>query len=419
MELEMVVRRRVGAMVARGCCALVLGAAAFTTLVLQTAPASAATGANFVATGHDMDFHCSGGDTNECAYLKIVVDKVRNGSTLPILALDQGTELPDALTAAGEAPVTVVDPSNATAFNAVAFTSGGAPKFSAIITASDSTCGGCDNTPAGEANINARANDFKDFFNAGGGILALAGADNRGDYYKFVPLGLTAAAVSPPFTVQPAGAALGITDAMVNCCATHNSFVIPAPPLGVLETDSMGLAETIFAFGASIGGGGFTSVTATKTADAAATVPGAQDGYTITLANTGSAAAPVTTITDTLPAGFSYVAGSTTGGITANPTVSGSQLTWTGTFSVPASGTLVFHFKVTVSTTPGHYTNSASASNGASTVASVTGTAPIDVGTVAVIPTFPLEGLPVAIGLGGGLLYLFYRFERRRRPVTG
>jgi hypothetical protein len=79
--------------------------------------AYAATGANFVATGHDMDFHCAFGSTDECAYLKIAVDKVRNGSTLPILALDQGTELPTALanagyTATGE--VVTVDPSNAT-----------------------------------------------------------------------------------------------------------------------------------------------------------------------------------------------------------------------------------------------------------------------------------------------------------------
>ena len=410
--------RRVRSLLARGCGVLVISAAAVSSVVLPAAPAHGATGANFIATGHDMDFHCSGGDTDECAYLKILVDKVRNGSTLPILALDQGTELPSALTAISEGPVTAVDPSNAAAFNAVAFTAGGAPKFSAIITASDETCGGCDNTTAGEANINARANDFKDFFNAGGGILALTGADNRATYYNFVPLpNLTATAVSEPFTVTATGAALGITNTMANCCPTHSSFLIPGSPFVVLETDSAGQAETIAAFGASIGSGGFTAVTATKTADAAATVPGAQDGYTVTLANSGTAAAAVTAITDTLPTGFSYIAGSTTGGITADPTSSGSQLTWSGTFSVPAGGTLVFHFKVTVSSTAGHYTNSVAATNGASPVASATGTAPIDVGTVAPIPTFPLEGLPIAIGLGSGLLYLVYRFWAHRRPI--
>ncbi len=234
--------------------------------VITSTAANAATGANFVATGHDMDFHCSGGDTDECAYLKIVTDVVRNKSTKPILALDQGTEVPRALTAAGESPVTTVDPSNKTALDAVKFTApNGTPLFSAIITASDSTCGGCDNTPAGEANINARAADFKTFFNHGGGILALAGADNIATYYNFVPLkGVDAQVVTAPFTVTPTGAKLKITTTMANCCATHNSFKLPTKPIVALETDSKGLAETIAALGVSIGGGGFTSSASTS-----------------------------------------------------------------------------------------------------------------------------------------------------------
>ena len=170
-------------------------------------PAHAVTPSNFVATGHDMDYHCTSGTTAECDYFKILVDKVRNGSTLPILALDQGSELTSALALAGESPVVTVDPSDTATFNATAFVDGsGAPKYSAIITASDSTCGGCDNTPAGEDNINARAADFATFFNAGGGIFALAGADNFATYYNFVPLtGVSGQAVTSPFTVQPAG----------------------------------------------------------------------------------------------------------------------------------------------------------------------------------------------------------------------
>src|SRR6266404_5317095 len=87
----------------------------------------AAAGANFVATGHDMDYHCGFGSTEECEYLKIVLDKVRAGSTLPILALDQGSEVPNALanagfTGAGE--VVTVNPADATAFNATAFVDG-------------------------------------------------------------------------------------------------------------------------------------------------------------------------------------------------------------------------------------------------------------------------------------------------------
>jgi hypothetical protein len=50
----------------------------------------------------------------------------------------------------------------------------------------------------------------------------------------------------------------------------------------------------------------------------------------VTLSNTGTAAASVTSMVETLPAGFGYVAGSTTGGITTDPAVAAGQLTWTG-----------------------------------------------------------------------------------------
>ncbi len=191
-----------------------------------TASSAFAAGANFVATGHDMDFHCAEEVTEECEYLKIVVDKVRSGSTLPILALDQSTEVQEALENAGYATgeIVVVDPSNAAALAATPFVDGGGhPLYSAIITASDTTCGGCDNTVEGETNINARAADFASFFNAGGGILALAGAENFETYYGFVPLSVAATAVAAPFTVTPEGAALGINEEMANCCATHNT----------------------------------------------------------------------------------------------------------------------------------------------------------------------------------------------------
>lgn len=231
-------------------------------LFLIAVPTSAyASGANFVATGHDMDYHCSGGTTEECEYLKIVVDKVRSGSTLPILAIDQGTEVERALINAGytgTGEVVTVSPLETTTFNSTAFVdSSNHPLYSAIITASDSTCGGCDNTPEGETNINARAADFATYFNHGGGILALAGAENYETYYNFVPLSVGATAVSPPFTVTPEGEAIGINTLMANCCATHNSFSIPKPPLVVLEDDSAEKAETIAAFNSVIEEGGF------------------------------------------------------------------------------------------------------------------------------------------------------------------
>ncbi|MDQ1385913.1 MAG: hypothetical protein QOG65_3292 [Actinomycetota bacterium] len=232
-------------------------------IALATAPAAhAATPGNFAATGHDMDFHCSGGSTDECNYMRIVLNKVRNGSTKPILALDQGSEVPTAVTdIGGEPAVTTVDPTSP-AFATTKFVgAGNVPLWSAIITASDSSCGGCDNTPAGEAKINARKADFATFLDNGGGILALTGADNFATYYDFMSLpNLGGAPVSAPFTVTAAGAAQGVTTAMANCCATHSSFKVPpSPPWTILETDSAKLAETIQCNGCGssvIGGGG-------------------------------------------------------------------------------------------------------------------------------------------------------------------
>jgi len=246
--------------------------------MLATASSAFASGANFIATGHDLDYHCSVAFETEveqeCKYLKIAVDKVRNGSTLPILALDQGNhnafpgvvELPEALKNAGYTgvgEVVTVDPANATELNETAFVNGkGEPLYSAIITASDETCGGCDDNEEGENNINARAADFKAFFNAGGGILALSGAFRFETYYNFVPLKVGATAVSPPFTVTPEGEALGITSEEANCCATHNSFDYPPPePFVTLEKDNAEKAETIAAFNVKITEQGFSTIT--------------------------------------------------------------------------------------------------------------------------------------------------------------
>ena len=90
------------------------------------------------------------------------------------------------------------------------------------------------------------------------------------------------------------------------------------------------------------------------------------------------------TISDTLPAGFSYVAGSTSGATTANPTVSGQTLTWTGPFSVPAgdgstAGSTTLHFDVTVSATPGDYVNNAGAVAAGFTVVPTGDSAPVTV----------------------------------------
>jgi uncharacterized repeat protein (TIGR01451 family) len=126
---------------------------------------------------------------------------------------------------------------------------------------------------------------------------------------------------------------------------------------------------------------GVVPLTTTKTAAQSSVAVGAADSYTITVSNTNAGAATLTAITDTLPAGFSYTLGSTTGATTADPSVAGQVLTWNGSFTVPAAGSLSLTFGVTASTTPGTYTNEATATaQGQFTVAGTGPTAPITVG---------------------------------------
>ena len=275
------------------------------TLLFFATFAATAFAGNFFATGHDQDLHCAGGETDECSYYAITTNFVRAGSTLPVLILDRGAlEAVSALNlaysnnqsstpTASSPPYVVEDPQGieATQINGSpppGITTGstwaatplvdgsGHPLWSAIIVASDASCGGCDlnNTddgshPDSDA-INARTSAIQAFFNVGGGLLYLAGADNSFDadgvagkdvYYASVPVTLTGVQVSEPFTVTPEGAALGITDAMANCCATHNSFSLPpaGSTIKVAETDSAGSAESLFVQNGNVCSGSFCS----------------------------------------------------------------------------------------------------------------------------------------------------------------
>jgi len=92
---------------------------------------------------------------------------------------------------------------------------------------------------------------------------------------------------------------------------------------------------------------GATPLSATVTADRPNTSPGSTDGYTITIHNPNATALSVNSITDTVPFGFAYQPGSTTGITTGEPAQSGFNLSWAGPFSVPGNGTISLHFLVT------------------------------------------------------------------------
>src|SRR5262249_16836426 len=101
--------------------------------------------------------------------------------------------------------------------------------------------------------------------------------------------------------------------------------------------------------------------------------------YTITFSNPNDTSYSLDSITDDLPSGFTYTAGSTTGATTSDPSISAGELTWSGSFPVPAHGTLTLHFGVTVASEPGDYYNDAGGHSNDDTVTPVTHTAKVTV----------------------------------------
>ena len=199
-------------------------------------------------TGHDADLHCSGG--SQCQFVRVAVSYVRAGApdpTKPVLVLDRGslqfgTAL-DSAFGAGVVPRVVMDPRSAQ-FRAAPLTTS---RYSAILVASDTTCGGCDlndfdSSPDSDA-INARKAAISSFFNAGGGVYANSGGSPGTAILSFRSLLL----VRPRASGRPGRAAAVLLDLGrnrrrlrgpgvpgreqakrdnndINCCATHNSF---------------------------------------------------------------------------------------------------------------------------------------------------------------------------------------------------
>lgn len=243
---------------------LVLKLVLASAVALVALPTAAASAGRLVVTGHDADLHCS--NNEQCHFVKVAVDFVRAGApdpSKPVLVLDRddldmSVALDNAF-GAGAVPRVVMDPRSAEFASAPLTTD----QYSAIVVASDQTCGGCDlnqptdtsETPDSDA-INARKDAIAAFFNAGGGIFAAAGATHGdGDaatgpdtYYNFVPLPLGGKQVAAPFTLTEPGKTLGFEDSTngigtnddINCCPTHNSFQEPpsGSALQVAERDS-------------------------------------------------------------------------------------------------------------------------------------------------------------------------------------
>ena len=145
-----------------------------------------------------------------------------------------------------------------------------ATKYSAMVVASDQSCGGCDNNSTDSANLAADSAAIASFFNAGGGIVAFAGASNT-SYYSFLP-----ASASNPGIVDCCGgfsqtaAGAGISVPADNTDFPHNFFAFPGtggmdPNWKVAETFTGGSSVgplvdqpfTVFIQNGTIGSTGF------------------------------------------------------------------------------------------------------------------------------------------------------------------
>jgi hypothetical protein len=97
------------------------------------------------------------------------------------------------------------------------------------------------------------------------------------------------------------------------------------------------------------------------------------------VSNPSSAAVVLSSVTDVLPEGFSYIPGSTTGVTTAEASIAGQTLTWKGPFTLGMSDSVMLAFAATAPSTPGTYLNNAGATADGVAVTPSGPTAPINV----------------------------------------
>ncbi len=232
--------------------------------------AGAAHAGNIFLTGHDTDFHMYNGSASANAAMVSDLAFVRHGSTLPVLTVDAGTQLTSDMTTLGVGYVNVNPGGTLTAsmFNPAL--------YSAILVASDSNCGGCDNTNADLANLATMSAAIASFVNAGGGLAGFAGATDT-TAYAYVPTAASNGGGNPPssgFVETAAGTALGLV--AENGDPTHNYFGTPgvgglSSTYTVVETNS-GNNESLAVAGAAISCG--TTGTCTITGTGSVPEPG-------------------------------------------------------------------------------------------------------------------------------------------------
>ncbi len=250
MQIASKFRRSAAAVLATG--SLLAGAIG----VGAVAPAAAVGPGVYFATGHDLDYHCAPdgeGDVHSCNQLKAMIDAATPAVTPRVLAItsNAGSYLTAALAQITGITATSVDALT----NPADYASANFSNYDVIVT--QSVYGNEEGDIAPDAwvtTLNTRKADLIAFYNSGGGVIQQANGGDGGNggsdvwaQQYYLALGFYAASVeqTDPRTVTAAGTAIGLTDAMSNCCATHNAFVHPPTTMQDLELDANGLAVTV------------------------------------------------------------------------------------------------------------------------------------------------------------------------------
>jgi hypothetical protein len=234
----------------------------FAAAMAITLASSASFAGSIYLTGHDVDFH-----NGQNTYGETILNYLRGQGTsseiakasykIGVLRGDYGSIGSVSATYGGFGAVTVRTMSSfSSAFDFATFLG----SVDVMSVSSMINCGGCTFSAADSAKLNGYAAEIASFFNAGGDIFGLTGAD-LSTYYQFLPPSAVASGASiygsTGFTATAAGTSIGILSGMINGFPTHNRFTSYASAFTVFETRgteiiSIGLRD------GKIGGGGIT-----------------------------------------------------------------------------------------------------------------------------------------------------------------
>ncbi len=234
------------------------------------AAASSAHAGRVYLSGHDPDFHAQGqvdGQIQLSTALNYVTNGTYNNGFTKFLWVESnlGATAGHRVGFTGLSFVGV-GAGNVDRVDAAGFAGVDLNNYSAIVVAS--SFGGMLTSAEINAMI-ARSTDIANFINSGRGLAAFAecfqtaACDGSNTAvpttpFGYLPITVTSVDTFAPYHVTPFGLTLGLTDAVVSDCCTHNSFSAIGG-LNIVDVDQHGVATTL-AGDVRVGGGGFTGV---------------------------------------------------------------------------------------------------------------------------------------------------------------